>query len=129
MGHFITGFEMNIGTHTNNMAELFAIRVGLDLAIKHNICNLIIHTDSQVTVNLICRNPPAGHKKKNLIQDCKAMMGKFQNCRMEFKPRGSNQVADVMSKHALNLPFENGCMYFDSPPLYLLPILGKEQSS
>ncbi|GKV12610.1 hypothetical protein SLEP1_g23732 [Rubroshorea leprosula] len=60
-GNWILGFSKRIGWSSILLAELWAIRDGLQLAVFRNFSHLLIETDSLTAVNLLSKDPIENH--------------------------------------------------------------------
>ncbi|KAK4420100.1 hypothetical protein Salat_2422900, partial [Sesamum alatum] len=79
-GDFIAGFMNYIGFNTNNESKLLALWNGLKMAKELQITNIILETDSILTLNYFDRDRgPLTTKLVNLAQDCRLMLTEFDN--------------------------------------------------
>ena len=54
-GGIIFIFHCHLGRATNNMAELMAMELCLEILLKYNIHNVIIEADSELVINSVKR--------------------------------------------------------------------------
>lgn len=102
-------FKKPIICRDNNMAELYAINEGLQIAASLNITQLNIYTDSSVSITFI-RKHVEQHAKymKNekfipLTQQIISSLQSFQSCNFYHVPRKMNKQADKITKHTKSL--------------------------
>ncbi|KAI8534265.1 hypothetical protein RHMOL_Rhmol10G0076700 [Rhododendron molle] len=61
-----------------SMAEFWALRDGLNLAMEENITKLDVEVDALVLIQLFAQNNLDCHPLSNTIYDCRLLMEKFQ---------------------------------------------------
>lgn len=92
-----------IGTATNNIAELEAIKVGLE-SVKNKNLPVLVFTDSSYALGVLAKGWKATENLK-LIQQIKSLTGKFRNLRI-VKVKGhaghaENERADRLAVRAI----------------------------
>jgi ribonuclease HI len=92
-----------IGVGTNNIAELTAIKVGLE-GLKRVDLPVRIFSDSSYSIGLLTKNWKP-KKNQELVQEIKILMGKFSNLGF-IKVKGhsgikENEVADFLATSAI----------------------------
>ncbi|GLT46181.1 hypothetical protein SLA2020_199550 [Shorea laevis] len=101
------GFAQNLGYGTNNDAELWGIKIGLELAAKLEIKLLEVETDSTFVVNALtdCSMKCLNHK--TLIASCRSLTQQFKQVLIKHTYREANCVADTLVKHGalMEAPF------------------------
>ncbi len=99
-----TLISRNIGFQTNNIAELMAIKVALEIiSEKHKSEHIEIISDSAYSIGILTQ-PWHINKNKDIVAEIKAIMAEFKA--LEFiKVRGhvgntGNEVADILASYA-----------------------------
>ncbi|GLT64533.1 hypothetical protein SLA2020_370190 [Shorea laevis] len=77
-GNWVIGYSQKVSKSTSLMAELWAIRDGLEIATNRGIMNLILETDSKAAKILIDAANSNWHLYGSLIDDCRFLMGRFR---------------------------------------------------
>lgn len=73
----IEEISKSIGHGTNNIAELYAIQVGLETIKKYNPEKVIIYTDSQYCQGVLSKNWKI-NSNRNMILEIKKIMSQFK---------------------------------------------------
>lgn len=94
----------------NNEAELLALGRALELALAAGAQHLVVKGDSDFAVrHLTGEAHTAVPRLAGLIDDTRALLGRFASVRLEWVPRHRNPDADRLSRAAIGL--------VDKPPL------------
>ena len=96
-GNWINGFARNYGKVNSVMAELWALQDGLQMAATENIHNLIIELDALAVVHLM-KNSIVNLSLEPLLTDCRLLLRKFPNLRIEHMYREANQCTDALAR-------------------------------
>lgn len=80
-GEWLLGFFKHYAWISSLMAELQAIRKGLLLAIERGFFNLILETDTIVSIDLLKKNQ--NKKFSYLLDDCRSMIQKLHQVRIK----------------------------------------------
>ncbi len=92
-------FSEYIGEATNNIAELTAIKVGLE-AVKTKNIPIIIYSDSSYSIGVLSSGWKA-KKNKELIQKIKSLIQTFENIEfMKVKGHSDNKLNERVDKIA-----------------------------
>lgn len=97
-GEKLLGFDAKFGgTLTNNQAEYKALKLGIELALKHGIKDLLVYMDSELAV----KQMKGEYKVKNAdIADIKAQIESltvsFDSIGFIHVPREQNRHADAL---------------------------------
>ena len=112
-GTWIKGFARNCGKLNSVMAELWALRDGLHLAVMENIYNLIVELDALAVVHLM-KNSITNLSLEPLLTDCRLLLKKFPTLQIVHAYRKANQCTDVLARigSVNNVPF----ILFALPP-------------
>ncbi|KAK9990739.1 hypothetical protein SO802_025724 [Lithocarpus litseifolius] len=100
-GVWIRGYSRSIGYTTSVMAELWALRDGLSLAIQLGIRNLVVELDAKVIVKMLNNADNSNKKFSPLLFDCRSLMARFTQVQVAHVFREANRCADYLAK--------NGC--------------------
>ena len=97
------------------MAELWALRDGLQMVATKNIHNLIIELDAHAVVHLM-KNSIVNLSLEPLLTDCRLLLRKFPNLRVEHVYREANQCTDALAHIDSNsdVPF---ILFVHPPPV------------
>ena len=120
-GDWVTGFARRIGTTSSFMAELWALRDGLQLCLHLHIQAVSIELDSKSIVEIFNSQTHATTSISSLIEDCKYMISKIPQTRTRHIFREANRCADFLAK--LGTFCEDDFIVFFSPPVDLLCVL------
>lgn len=90
--------------------DSWAVYKGLCFAWDLDIRCLVIETDSQATIDLLQRANSRHHPDGSLIEDCRSLLAKQWQWKLQHTPRDGNQCADFLSKeghkaHSNFVPF------------------------
>ena len=112
-GNWINGFARNCGKVNSVMAKLWALRDGLQMAATENIHNLIIELDALAVVHLM-KNSFVNFSLEPLLTNCKLLLKKFPNLRIEHVYREANQCADALAR--IGITSDVHFLLFAHPP-------------
>ena len=93
-GNWIKGFFRSIGFTTSVMAELWALRDGLYLAIQLGINFLEVELDAKVIVKMLNNIDYSNKKYSPLLHDCRSFLLRFMQARVVHVFREVNICAD-----------------------------------
>ncbi|GLT97931.1 hypothetical protein SLE2022_154720 [Rubroshorea leprosula] len=115
-GTWVMGFAQNLGYGTNNDAELWGIKISLELAAKLKIKLLEVETDSTFVVNTLADCSVKCLNHRTLIASCRLLTQQFEQVLIKHTYREANGVADTLAKHGalMEAPF----VTFDSTPSF-----------
>ncbi|KAF7828542.1 reverse transcriptase [Senna tora] len=101
-GNWVKGFSSFIGYGIAFTAEVWAIIVGLKLAMNLNCHYLCVESDSLLAVNLLNdSNVSTSHHLYNLINWCRSILSRFTEVKIIHSFREGNSCADSLARHAL----------------------------
>ena len=96
-GNWVKEYARGIG-HTNNfLAELWALRDGLNIAREMGVSNLIIELDA-LSIVLLMNNETENIMMEPLLFDCRSLLKQIPNKRVLHVYREANQCADALAK-------------------------------
>ena len=125
-GSWLKGFARGVGCTTSCVAELWALRDGLNLASSLGIESLIIQLDALAIVHLL-NNSAANLYLEPLLSDCRNLLRTFPRTRIEHVYREANQCADALAK--LGAKFSAMFIYFDIPPDVVVNLLTLDRAA
>ena len=100
-GDWIRGHARALGNTNNIVAELWALRDGLNLARELGLNNLIIELDA-LSVVILMNNDSENLLMKPLLTDCKNLLKAIPNKRVIHTYRKANQCANALAKLGAN---------------------------
>jgi len=96
--------SLALGKGTNNQAEYRALILGLRHALAAGADEVLVHGDSQLVLRqLLGEYRVRNADLKPLHDEAAKLLHQFPKWRLEWVPRGANQVADEASKRAIGL--------------------------
>ena len=111
-GNWVKGYVRGIG-HTNSfLAELWALRDGLNIASEMGVNNLIIELDA-LSIVLLMNNEAENIMMEPLLFDCRSLLKQIPNKRVLHVYREANQCADALAK--LGAQFGSHFVVFCNP--------------
>ena len=125
-GSWLKGFARGVGCTTSCVAELWALRDGLNLASSLGIESLIIQLNALAIVHLL-NNSVANLALEPLLSDCRNLLRTFPRTRIEHVYREANQCADTLTK--LEAKFSAMFIYFDIPPDVVVNLLTLDRAA
>lgn len=114
LGEWIGGFSMNIGPSSIHESELWGLRQGLLLALRLEIKHLIVESDSKEVIQALSQERNITAPTPALVLDCKGLLLKFEEAKLQYSPREANCAADFLAKLGHDLP--HGVNVYDSAP-------------
>ncbi|PKI40487.1 hypothetical protein CRG98_039123 [Punica granatum] len=103
-GRWLGGFSQNIGITTSIAAELWAVKMGLELAWDLGVTKLILEVDFEVVCHFLRSNHNDVGGNKALLRDIRALLLHEWLIVPEHVYCESNMCADWLANHALLLP-------------------------
>lgn len=103
-----------MGITNSLIAELWAVREGLNLARKCNIQYLIVELDALVAVNLLLGSGSENELLTPIVVDCRKILREFRGVRVQHNYREGNMVADTLAKMGRDSILD--VIYFETPP-------------
>ena len=120
-GEWVTGFARRIGSTNSFLAELWALRDGLQLCLQANAHAVIIEVDAKAIVDAF--NSPTSHDAfvSPIMEDCRLMASRIPQRRFRHIYREANKCADFLAR--LGLLLDSEFVVFSSPPVDLASLL------
>ncbi|MDQ4144840.1 MAG: ribonuclease HI family protein [Actinomycetota bacterium] len=102
-GEVIGEIARGIGETTNNVAEYTALVTGLELALEKGVRDLVIRLDSTVVANQISgKMKVSSPRLRDLVEEARLLMGRFDSAVIERVPREQNKAADRLANQGMN---------------------------
>ncbi|XP_021833932.1 uncharacterized protein LOC110773715 [Prunus avium] len=103
-GELMAAMALPLATATSpKYAEIMALHFGIKFARDAGFSSILIEFDSQGVVNAVKKDEEESWASNgHLIDDIKRSLQHFEDVTISFSPRGCNQVAHFLAKHALN---------------------------
>ena len=76
--------------------------------------NLVIELDAKVVVKLVQSHSPSNAFYSSLLADCRSLMGRFQQYKVQHAFRKVNRVADALAK--LGCEMQEHFVILENPP-------------
>jgi len=104
-GQTVAEASRAIGSVTNNVAEYRALTQGLELALEHEVSRLRVWMDSELIVKQLRGEYRVKNEQlKELYQEARGLMGRFDRIEVKHVPRSENARADALVNEALDAP-------------------------
>ena len=113
-GDWVKGYSRSIGYTTSVLAEWWALRDGLILAIQLGINQLEVELDAKVIVELLNGSNCPNRNYSPLLNDCRYLLARLVQVRVGHIYREANQCADLLAKRGCTM--QENFVVFDSPP-------------
>ncbi|KAF7805340.1 putative ribonuclease H-like domain, reverse transcriptase zinc-binding domain-containing protein [Senna tora] len=113
---WIVGFAKNLGKGNALLAELWGIRLGLQIATDNSLSNITLESDSLATINMIKGNTSSSHPLFPMVVVIRRMLESYEGVRLVHVSSNANRVADAMAKQGHLLPF--GDFLYEEPPVF-----------
>ena len=105
VGQTVAEVSRAIGSVTNNVAEYRALTQGLELALEHEVSRLRVWMDSELIVKQLRGEYRVKNEQlKELYQEARGLMGRFDRIEVKHVPRSENARADALVNEALDAP-------------------------
>ena len=113
-GTWIKAFTRKIGITTSFVAELWALRDGLNMCLNMQISALEIDLDAKVVVDLMCNAETLKNDNAAIVADCRLLLSQFPQVKVSHCYREANRCADALTR--LGCSQVPDFMYLNSPP-------------
>ncbi|CAL1382762.1 unnamed protein product [Linum trigynum] len=120
-GHLLSGFVAKIGQASAALAELWEFYHGLDLAWKSRYRQLVLDSDSQLSIQWINDIHDSVHPYATLLSSIHRIISRYGLVRIVHVYWEENRVVDWFSKHSLVYPY--GMHELVHPPLGIISVL------
>ncbi|WVY92025.1 hypothetical protein V8G54_037539 [Vigna mungo] len=120
-GEFLFAFSSVLRVDSAAEAELFAIKLGMEIGISMGYKNLIVESDSLTAIQLINRRViHQRHPFYALVSSIMEMGANADYITWNHAFRVTNSVADGLAKYGLSLSSKSPVILFKFPPNFLL---------
>ena len=126
-GNWIRGFARAHGYSTSSLAELWALRDGLEIAKDLGINNLIVEMDT-LSIVLLMNNTKANLLMEPLLSDYRKLLAEISNKRIVYTFREANQCADILARIG-GSSISNFVVFFNPLPVVANILLADKESS
>ena len=120
-GEWVTGFARRIGKTSSFLAELWALRDGLQLCLQTQAQAVLIELDSKSIVDAFNSQGYSNTIVSSIMDDYRHMITWIPQTRFRHIYRKANRCADLLAKVGTSI--EGDFIVFHSPPVDLLSIL------
>ena len=113
------GFSQRTFARDNSLAELRAIKLGLQIAKEQNIHTATIFSDCLRMVNLLCNHAGYADNYVSDLCECRKLWRDLPGVKIKHCSRNLNMVADGLAKECrINADSMNVTRFFPTPQLY-----------
>ena len=102
-GEWVRGFARSIGSTTSIVAEFWALRDGLQLAIQLGVQYLEVKLDAEVVLDVINFGNSPNAAYSSLLFDCILLLEKIPHITVKHVFREANRSADALARICCNL--------------------------
>ncbi|KAL0005536.1 hypothetical protein SO802_013097 [Lithocarpus litseifolius] len=120
-GNWIVGFACQIGSTTSFLAELWALRDGLNLCLSYNFDAVEVELDAKAIVDAISNPKYTNVFVSPLMEDCRLLVSRIPHIRMRHCYREANRCADGLAR--LGGLQATDFVMFMCPPMDLVKLL------
>ena len=117
----MTGFARRIGNTNSYMAELWALRDGLQLCLQMNAHSVIIELDAKIIMDTLNSPTSSNSFISSILEDCRHMANRIPQKIFRHIYREANKCADFLAR--IGLLLDNDFIMFSSQPVDLTSIL------
>lgn len=119
---FLLGYAESIGKTTSTVAELAALRRGLELILENRWRDVWLEGDAKALVDIIVKGRPVKSlEARRHVSDINDIMKELDNCVFTHIYREGNRAADKLAQ--MGHYFEKPHVWRDLPPDEVLPIV------
>ena len=97
------GFARSIGSTTSIIAEFWALRDGLQLAIQLGVQYLGVELDAKVVLDVISSGNSPNAAYSSLLFDCRLLLEKIPHIAVKHVFREANRSANALARIGCNL--------------------------
>ena len=117
-GTWIKAFTRKIGIATSFVAELWALRDGLNMCLNMQISALEIDLDAKVVADLMCNAETLKNDNATIVADCRHLLSQFPQVKVSHCYCEANRRADALAR--LGCSQGPDFMYLNSLPPCIL---------
>ena len=127
MGHFCPTHGYEICDIQSCVAELWALRNGLNLCISMFCPAVIVELDALLIVNMLSGDYSTARHLLPLVDDCRALLNRIPHHQVKHCYREANSMADALASCGAKM--DNDFVVFDSPPAFVLSFLAQDAAN
>lgn len=118
---WVTGFARRIGNTNSFMAELWALRDGLQLCLQMSVHSVTIELDAKIIVDAF--NSPTSWNSivYSIMEDCRQMANRIPLVCFRHIYKEANKCADFLAR--LGMLLDRDFIVFSSPPVDLASLM------
>ncbi|KAH9718348.1 putative ribonuclease H protein [Citrus sinensis] len=124
VGHWVSGFSMNIGESSVIMTELWGLYQGLSLAWNVGIRHLLVEVDNLCVTQMISQQVVVPNVSYALVVAIRDFLNRNWQINISHIYREANSAADFMANMAHLVP--HGLQLFSNPPVGIYSILSQD---
>ena len=102
-GEWVRGFARSVGSTTSIVAEFWALRDGLQLAIQLGVQYLEVELDAEVVLDVINFGNSPNAAYSSLLFDCILLLEKIPHITVKHVFREANRSVDALARICCNL--------------------------
>ena len=116
-GKWVIGFARKIWKSSSFIAEIWALRDGLNVCLRKNLLLVEVELDAKAVVDILARPNNSSEANSPLVDDCRHLIAQFHQIRINHCYREANRCADTLARMGTNQSQE--FVLFHSPPMDL----------
>ncbi|XP_075671161.1 uncharacterized protein LOC142640761 [Castanea sativa] len=105
-GNWVVGFARKIGNSSSFIAEIWALRDGLNVCLQKNLLLVEVELDAKAVVDFLARLDNLSEAKSPLIDDCRHLIAQFHQICINHCYREANRCADTLARMGTNQAHE-----------------------
>nr|POF08271.1 putative ribonuclease h protein [Quercus suber] len=121
------GFSRHIGSSSVLLAELWALRDGIAMALNLNIDKLIINVDASEVINLFSKPSNTNRLAQPIVHEYRSMLQAFLEYHMQHCYRETNRVADMLAN--IGRCQEDSFVSYVNPPFVVMEALNYDSNA
>lgn len=120
-GNWVIGFSGRIGKADSFVAEIWALRDGLQLCHQMNVSAVMIELDAKALVDVLNNSAHCNSVISPLLDDCKLLISQFFQFCVKHTYQEANKCADHLANIELFQPLD--FIVYSNPPLELISLV------
>ncbi|KAF7825260.1 ribonuclease H [Senna tora] len=123
-GRWMGGFAKKLGSGNSLLAEVWGIKLGLDMAWNWNLRNIELEADSLMALKLIKEGVINTHTLSPLILEIRSMLTRHWQVKLSHTFKEGNRLADAIANFAHSLSFD--ICILEHPPDFCKQVLADD---
>ncbi|XP_028780257.1 uncharacterized protein LOC114736567 [Neltuma alba] len=99
-GHWVVGFKQQLGTYPPTMAELMAIKAGLEMCQQQNLRDILVYSDSMEAINTLMRDNGTNHPFRAEVEKTRELLYNLPSVKLLHEKREAVAYADILAREA-----------------------------